>query len=99
MRIWIYGSSPEEVQRAQELWARTGVSIAGTSLCAGPGARFPCSGLTPALWAAARGQLDRLILAGTGLPGGKRQAAELTALFSGYGVSVKSCSSWESSSS
>lgn len=93
MRLWIYGSSPEEVQEMAEKSVSLENTISGTSLRAEIGSPFPQSGLAAAISAAIRGEFDLLLVPTFELIGNRRRAAQMVELFQSYGVSVKSVSS------
>lgn len=93
MRIWIYGSSPEEVQEMIEKSVSFGNTVSGTSLLAKVGSPFPQSGLIAAMSAAMRGEFDLLLVPAYQLLGNRGKAAQMVELFRSYGVSVKSVSS------
>ena len=88
MRIWIYGTTPAEMQRlSREITAPD--TVAGASAKA---AAFPQGGLTAALYAAMCGEVDILLSSAPV----KNATCEL---FAFYGVSVKSASSCPSKNS
>lgn len=93
MRIWIYGSSPEEVREMIEKSVSFGNTVSGTSLRAEVGSPFPQSGLIAAMSAAMRGEVDLLLVPAFELLGNRVKAAQMVELFRCYGVSVKSVSS------
>lgn len=68
-------------------------TVIGTSVCAEIGSAFPHSGLTPAISAAVRGEIDLLLIPSFRLLGDRGKAEEIVELFRNYGVSVKSVSS------
>ncbi len=91
MRIWIYGGSLEQVQSMTDNIAVPCDTVVGSSVCAESDSGFPQSGLTPAVSAAIRGEIDLLLIPTFGLLGAKVE--QLTELFQSYGVSIKSVSS------
>lgn len=93
MRIWIYGSSPEEVREMIEKSVSFGNTVSGTSLQAEIDSPFPQSGLVTAISAAMRGEFDLLLVSAIELLGSRGNAAQMAELFQSYGVSVKSVSS------
>ena len=99
MRIWIYGSSPEEVREMIEKSVSFGNTVSGTSLQAEIDSPFPQSGLVTAISAAMRGEFDLLLVPTFELIGNRSRAAQMVELFQNYGVSVKSVSSSGISSS
>ena len=87
MRIWIYGTTPAEMQRlSREITAPD--TVAGASVRAAK----PQGGLTAALYAAMCGEVDILLSSAPV----KNATCEL---FAFYGVSVKSASSCPSKNS
>ena len=80
MRTWIYGYGLDQIQQMRD-----------NALC--PHDRpFPQSGLTPALYAAMRSEIDQLIVADDNLLGSGPQRVQIVELFQSYGVSIKSAS-------
>ena len=91
MRIWIYGTTPAEMQRlSREITAPD--TVAGASVRAAKAAALPQGGLTAALYAAMCGEVDILLSSAPV----KNATCEL---FAFYGVSVKSASSCPSKNS
>lgn len=93
MRIWVYGEDPEQIQNMIEKHVSPGDTAAGTSTRAEFCSAFPHSGLTPAISAAVRGEIDLLLIPSFRLLGDRGKAEEIVELFRSYGVSVKSVSS------
>lgn len=93
MRIWIYGDSLEQIQSMAENFAVPSDTVVGSSVCAEADSGFPQSGLTPAVSAAIRGEIDLLLIPTFELLGSGAKAEQLTELFQSYGVSIKSASS------
>lgn len=91
MRIWIYGSSPEEVREMIEKTSGSGDTVSGTSLLAEADSSFPQSGLLPAISAAIRREFDLLLIPTFELLGNRTK--ETIELFQSYGISVRSLSS------
>lgn len=92
MRTWIYGDSLDQIQRMRDSALCPHNTVAGFSVCAGDGCPFPQSGLTPALYAAMRSEIDQLIVADDKLLGSGPQRMRTVELFQSYGVSIKSAS-------
>lgn len=93
MRIWIYGKDPSAVQALTQR-KRPADIIIGSSTLPAPGAAFPFSGLTQAMYAALRRELDILLVSGRQLLGEDLyQIQEMEREFERYGVSVRSASS------
>ncbi|MCM1233766.1 MAG: hypothetical protein NC489_26945 [Ruminococcus flavefaciens] len=99
MRIWIYGENLEQIREVTKKAVCSSDIVVGSSIRAEPASAFPKSGLTPAVSAAIRGEIDLLLIPAfesLGNAGEIRQAAEW---FQRYGVSIRSaCSSGISSS-
>lgn len=93
MRVWVYGSSPGQIQRVIEEAIRTDDTVAGTSVQAEAGSAFPQSGLTPAMSAAIRGSIDFLLIPTFDLFGDKTEMKQTMELFQRYGVVIRSASS------
>lgn len=93
MRIWVYGDSSKQIQNMIEGTVGACDIVIGSSVCAEEYSEFPQSGLTPAVSAAMRGELDLLLIPTFELLGGKAEIKQIVALFQNYGVSVKSVSS------
>ena len=93
MRTWIYGGSLDQIQQIRDSALCPHDTMAGFSVCAGAGCPFPQSGLTPALYAAMRWEIDQLIVADDRLLGNNSQRMQIVELFQSYGVSIKSASS------
>ena len=97
MRIWLYGANSTEICELVCCAARRADTVAGTSTAAVEGSAFPKSGLTPAICAAMREEIDALIVSHWTLLGA--DIAQIKALFDTYGVRIKSASSHGSNSS
>lgn len=93
MRIWIYGDGLDQIQQIRDSALCPRDTVAGFSVCAGDGCPFPQSGLTPALYAAMRSEIDQLIVADDRLWGHSSQRMQIVELFQSYDVSIKSASS------
>lgn len=92
MRIWIYGYGLDQIKQIKDHTLCPHDTVAGVSVCAKDSCPFPQSGLTPALSAAIRSELDQLIVADDRLLGSESQRVQIVALFQSYGVSIKSAS-------
>lgn len=99
MRVWIYGKNQRQIQQIRNSLIQPGDVVIGTSICAENGEVFPHSGLTPALYSAIRAELDQLIISGQSLLGSGLQQKQMSELLQSYGVSVRSASNCEISSS
>ena len=100
MRVWLYGANNTEVCELVCGAAHRADTAAGTSTAAVEGSAFPKSGLTPAICAAMREEIDALVVSRWTLLGTDTAQIEQTkALFAPYGVRIKSASSHGSSSS
>ena len=93
MRTWIYGDGLDQIQQIRDSALCPRDTVAGFSVCAGDGCPFPQSGLTPALYAAMRSEIDQLIVADDRLWGHCSQRMQIVELFQSYDVSIKSASS------
>ncbi len=99
MRIWAYGDSPEQLRDMIKTAVGSGDSVVGTSVRAKADSEFPQSGLTPAISAAIRGEIDLLLIPAFELLGCGTKARQMAELFQSYGVSIKSLSNCGISSS
>lgn len=100
MRVWLYGANTAEIYELACGAARRADTVIGTSIAAVEGSAFPKSGLTPAICAAMREEIDALVVSCWTLLGRDGAQIEQTkALFDPYGVRVKSVSSHGSRSS
>lgn len=62
MRIWVYGDSPEWIRDMIKENISFDDTVTDTSISAEIGSSFPQSGLTPAISAAIRGEIDLLLI-------------------------------------
>lgn len=92
MRTWIYGYGLDQIQQVRDKALCPHDTVAGFSVCAADDRPFPQSGLTPALYAAMRSEIDQLIVADDKLLGSGPQRMQTVELFQSYGVSIKSAS-------
>ncbi len=92
MRTWIYGYGLDQIQQMRDKALCPHDTVAGFSVCAADDRPFPQSGLTPALYAAMRSEIDQLIVADDNLLGSGPQRVQIVELFQSYGVSIKSAS-------
>ena len=99
MRIWAYGDSLEQLRNMIEATVSSSDSVVGTSVCAEASPEFPQSGLTPAISAAIRGEIDLLLIPTLKLLGCGTRVEQMAEIFQSYGVSVRSVSSSGISSS
>ena len=99
MRVWIYGDSPEQVRALADSIVRCGSVVAGCSIRKTGSCTFPHSGLTPAVSAAALREFDVLIVPTQEILGGQADADRISGIFKSYGVSIRSASNSEISSS
>ena len=100
MRVWLYGANTAEIGGLVCCAARRADTVVGTSTAAVEGSAFPKSGLTPAICAAMREEIDALVVSRWALLGaGAAQIEQVKTLFDTYGVRIKSASSHGSSSS
>ncbi|WP_300417995.1 hypothetical protein [uncultured Oscillibacter sp.] len=88
--------SPKKKNRKSVSFGNT---VSGTPLRAEIGSPFPQSGLVAAISAAMRGEFGLPLVPDFELPGNRSKTTPLIELFQNYGVSVKSVSSSEISSS
>ena len=93
MRIWVYGDSPAQIQSMIEKTVRSDDTVAGTSVRAEISSAFPQSGLTPAISAAIRKDIDLLLVPTFELLGNTAKTEQTIELFRSYNVSVRSVSS------
>ena len=97
MQIWIYGQDDNAVQSIRLDIPPSGTVI-GTSVVPESSTAFPWNGLTQAMCAAIRGELDILLVSDKRLLGdGAQQIQEMETTFRHYGASVRSASSSGSS--
>ncbi len=99
MRIWVYGDSLEQLRDMIEAAVSSSDTVVSTSVRVEAGSEFPQSGLTPAISAAIRGEIDLLLIPTFELLGCGIKAGQMTELFRNYGVSIRSVSSSGISSS
>lgn len=100
MRVWLYGANTAEIYELARGAAHRADTVVGTSTAAVEGSAFPKSGLTPAICAAMRAEIDAFVVSHWTLLGTDAAQIEQTkALFAPYGVRIKSASSHGSSSS
>ncbi len=93
MRIWLYGRDQNTVQ-ALFLGIGTTDTVIGVSVAPPPDGLPPQSGLTQAMCAAIRGELDTLLIFERRMLGSTpQQMSETEKRFQDYGVTVKSLSS------
>ncbi len=92
MRIWVYGNSLKQVRDIIENIVDPGDIVVGTSVRTEVGSEFPRGGLTPAISAAIRGEIDLLLISTFELLECGAAMKEMTELFQNYGVSIKSAS-------
>lgn len=93
MRIWVYGDSPEQLRDMIKAAVSSSDTIVGTSICTEAGSEFPQSGLTPAISAAIRGEINLLLIPTFELLGDEARTEQMAELFQNYGVSIRSVSS------
>ncbi len=91
-RVWLYGRHQIDIKFLLERQMALGNTVLGCSVLQ-TDSTFPLAGLTQAMQAAIRGDLDELVLSDNGLLGSSTAAVSLTEIFTGYGVAVKSASS------
>lgn len=91
-RVWLYGRHQIDIQFLLEYQMVLEHTVLGYSVLK-TDSTFPLAGLTQAMQAAIRGELDELVLSDDGLLGSDATAESLTNIFTGYGVTVKSASS------
>ncbi len=99
MRIWVYGDSLEQLQDMIEAAVRSSDTVVGTSVRTEAGSAFPQGGLTPAISAAIRGEIDVLLIPTFELLECGTKAGQMTESFQNYGVPIRSVSSSGISSS
>ncbi len=99
MRIWAYGDSLEQLQKMIETAVSSCDTVVGASVRAETGSEFLQGGLTPAISAAIRGELDLLLIPAFELLGRGSKAEQMTEIFQSYGVSIRSVSNCGISSS
>ncbi len=99
MRIWVYGDSLEQLRDMIEAAVSSSDTVVGASVRAEAGSAFPQGGLTPAISAAIRGELDLLLIPTWEMLGCGTKAGQMTEIFQSYGISIRSVSSSGISSS